>query len=454
MVLQFFIGTEMLLVMVVMMAVGVLLVAVAAALSGWQELRRSLGHVVAGLAAAAAVAGALLVYPTWFALKGPAHLSGRIWPFAEALSLPVKDFFLPNQHPVGSGDYRFNHILGGYQGVVISYRYLGIGIAVVALGGLVVYRRDRRLWLFGAIAVVSGILSLGAELGTWTPWLLIAHEPVLENILPGRFDLVTDLALAVMVGLTVDHVFRSAAEWRARTAGRQRETGVTTQPLPPWSVAAIAWGVAALALVPPAAYVARTLPFTTRPVVVPTWFRTVAPHLSQQDVLLTLPAAFSYTKSPIAWQAVNDMSYSMVGLGGPAAELSRAGPERAGQAVLMTISGFPHDPGASLSTASVHRGPPRAGRMGRHVGRASRPARPARLLVRKVGLGDGCSRPGHGGDRHPSRPPGRCLGVERRRSCRRSGRTGGNLLTDCIRGLPSRGGAAVDAATRCALGAG
>jgi hypothetical protein len=96
--------------------------------------------------------------------------------------------------------------------------------------------------------------------------------------------------------------------------------------------------VAAVALVPIAAYYADYLPLTVRPVVLPTWFRTVAPHLDSGQVVLAFPVPFALYQSAMTWQAVDGMPYAMVGGGGPNAMTARAGKERAGQVYLGNIS--------------------------------------------------------------------------------------------------------------------
>jgi hypothetical protein len=104
-------------------------------------------------------------------------------------------------------------------------------------------------------------------------------------------------------------------------------------------VGALAGGlVAAVALVPIAAYYTAYLPLTVKPVVLPTWFRTVAPHLDKGQVVLAFPVPFAFYQSAMTWQAVDKMQYAMVGGGGPNAMTSRAGKERAGQVDIANIS--------------------------------------------------------------------------------------------------------------------
>jgi hypothetical protein len=138
----------------------------------------------------------------------------------------------------------------------------------------------------------------------------------------------TYLGAAVMLGLIVDRARSSvhAAVARGRP-GDAKAAG-----------ALAALGVAAVALVPIIANVAPDLPMTAEQVRLPTWFRTVAPHLPPNQVLLVFPAPFATVESAMTWQAVNRMHYSMVGGAGPGDLLVRAGRERNGQATVAAAS--------------------------------------------------------------------------------------------------------------------
>jgi hypothetical protein len=143
--------------------------------------------------------------------------------------------------------------------------------------------------------------------------------------------LVTFLCVAVSLALIIDHT-RSAVVHRYRAAGLSGYWAA--------GAVAVAVAVAAVALVPTAVYLSSSLPFTTQPLGLPTWFKTVAPHLRRSQVLLVLPAPFGVTQSAMTWQAVDGMSFTMAGQGGPAGVVERAGAERAGQAALTDATFF------------------------------------------------------------------------------------------------------------------
>jgi hypothetical protein len=325
---QFFIGTEILVLTVIAAAVAII-VMVLAGLTKPAVLRRLTRHAVVGLAAAAVTGAVLLAYPTWFALAGPAHLSGPVWGPGSLISYGgtnLRDYLLPS--PPSASFVALAHRFGGYQAPTLSGQYVGIGLLAVLVIGLVVWHRDRRLWLAAIVGAISIPLSFGLQMHGWTLWRLIVGFPLMDNIIPSRFLLITFLAAAVMLGLIVDHLYVAIGGANGGRAGaRRRALG---------AVAGVV--VAAAAVGPIAGYYAGGLPLTTQTVVLPAWFRTVAPHLRGRQVVLAFPVPFDLLQSAMTWQAVDTMSYAMVGGGGPDSLAARAGTEAAGQADMGSLS--------------------------------------------------------------------------------------------------------------------
>ncbi len=333
--LQFFIGTEALVVMVMIGSIGVAVVIVYAWAFRRVVFRRHLRFAAVAMAVSAGTAIVLLAYPVWYALAGPAHYSGVVWPDFGLSFRGIAPSGLVHAPSPTSGLYGMtsNARVGGYQGAPLSDQYFGFGVVAVLAFGFIAWRRDLRLWLFAVTASLSAILAVGLDRGGWTPWRMFAGLPLLENIIPARFLIVTYLSVAVMLGLIIDHAYVAAGKWAGPVSGPSAPRMGAQGP----GIFAGAL-VAALALVPVFVYLAPGLPLTTRPVVLPTWFRTVAPHLRGHQVLLVFPNPLAALASPMTWQAVNDMHYSMVGGQGPSELSSRAGPERAGQAVIARVS--------------------------------------------------------------------------------------------------------------------
>ena len=225
--LQFFIGTEVLLIISIMGAVGIVLVVVYAATRHPDVFKERARFVVIGLAAGGITAAVLLAYPAWFALAGPSHFSANVWPLTGSLhvvalrSTTLSDFLVPWTQAHVNFSLPGYHLLGGYQGPVLSNQYFGFGVLIVLIGGLIAWRHDRRLWLFGAITVISIVLSLGA-LKHWQP---LTHLPLIQNIVPYRFVLVTYLAVAVMLALIIDHTYQAVNGWHSAAQRSSNQSG-------------------------------------------------------------------------------------------------------------------------------------------------------------------------------------------------------------------------------------
>ncbi len=335
-VVQFFVGTEVLLLLGIMAVPATLLLA-GFGLRHRDVVRARARGVAVGLATAAVTAGVVLAWPTWFALAGPAHTSGRVWPtlYLGFEGTTIKGYLWPT--PVSAGFTLFTHRVGGYQGPTLSGQYVGIGMVAVAVIGLAVWRRDRRLWFFGAMTVISVVGSLGASRTIWLPWQVLAGQPLFENIIPSRFLVVTYLCLAVMLALVVDHV-RCAVRARFGTSESGDADGVPADRAVRWGGAAVGLVVAAVGLVPVAAYLAPSVPMVTQPVRSPTWFTTVAPHLPSNQVLLVFPVPYQVIESAMAWQATAAFPYAMVGGGGPGGVIERTGAERPGAEAIGRAS--------------------------------------------------------------------------------------------------------------------
>ena len=317
---QMSLGTEVLVIMALVAAFATVLVVV------WGRAHRATWDARAPYAlragATAVVSSAvLLAYPAWFALAGPAHLSGDVWGNGTLISYGgnALGLFVRPMTPSASAT-ALTHQYGGYQAPTLSGQYLGWGLVGVAVVGLVLWRRDLRLWLFSAVGLLAAFLSLGLALHGWTLWRLIVRAPLMGNVIPSRFGLVVYLCAAVVLAVICDHTQRAVA-----AAGPGRLAG---------GVAGVL--VAAIALVPIMSYFADGLPLTVTPVEAPQWFRTVAPHLGGHQVLLVFP--FAFRQSNMTWLALDHMSYSMVGGGGPDSIPSRAGRERGAQTYLSDIS--------------------------------------------------------------------------------------------------------------------
>ena len=328
---QFFLGTEVLAITAIAAAFGLF----GLVLYG---LLRPIGigdrvtRILTGLGAAAVTAGVLLAYPLWFMLAGPAHLSGPVWGPADYGSYGGTS---PGGYLVAVAPNAINtdltRWLGGYQAPTFTAQYFGWGMVVVLVVGTVLWRRDRRLWLFGGVGAVSVALSFGLHQHGWTPWRLFMPLPEMDNLIPMRFLMVTYLCAAVMLAVIVDHTH--AAVGRLATA----RGGDSSPWLRRLAAPAVAVAVALVAVVPVVSFFSGYLPLTMEPVQIPSWFRTEAPRLEHHQVLLVLPDTDG-VESPLSWQVAAGLHFSMVDVGGPQGAPFRAGREAPGQAVLSALS--------------------------------------------------------------------------------------------------------------------
>ncbi len=338
-VLQFFISTELLAITVIGLGAGFLLFVGYHLVVHPAEVRRSAGRVATGLGVGAGLSAVLLAYPVWFTFAGPAHLSGPVWPSLQLgyEGATLRHLVVPSNLPASF--LQFTHRTGGYQGTTPSAQYVGIGALAVIVVGLVVWRSDRRLWLIGVTGAMAVVLSLGALPNVWLPWSAVAHLPELENIIPSRFMTVTYLAVALLVGLITDHAYVAVRDRRGQpsisTAPPARSRRRRSRDLVAWMVGL---AVAAVAVVPIAWYLGGSVPVTTEPVVVPTWFSQVAPHLPGRQVLLVYPFSNQVIQSAMTWQALDRMHFDMVDGDGPGTAPSRGGAERRGLAVIGASS--------------------------------------------------------------------------------------------------------------------
>ncbi|HTX62432.1 MAG TPA: hypothetical protein VMD28_02260, partial [Acidimicrobiales bacterium] len=299
--LQFLISSEILAIVVV---VGVPCAA-AAAFAGRQNLAPA-RELLQGAGVASLVAVLLVAAPVWWFLAGPQHLSGPLWRNASVQGNPLDAWWNPGRY--GAPAEPLVH-LGGYEGEEgPPPAYLGPIVLVVCGAALVAARRRKRAWLLALGAILATACSLGSLLwvrqGTpenlWLPWRALVALPMLDDVIPQRFSAVTDLCVALLIGIGIDAVLH-------RPAARRRAVGGRT-------VAATLCILASAASVFSLWSTYQT-PFATRAVAAPAWYVHVAPRLPSGTTILSVPFPFPTdgSSAPMVWQAIDGMRFRLAG---------------------------------------------------------------------------------------------------------------------------------------------
>ena len=200
----------------------------------------------------------------------------------------------------------------------------------------------------------------------WAPWRLFQSLPLLDDVIQGRFIVVTSLCLAAMVGVTADRV------WAATHPNGGVRLHLPGRPLVP----VVPVAVLAVALIPTLVALAPAVPLATQPVRTPTWLADADRYAAPDSVLLVYPPPFSGVQSAMAWQATAGLPYLQVGGGGPQGVPSRAGRARAGMEVLDSLSlGLGPEP--TGTAAQLRACPVRPGDLGGGHRGGAPPGRPA-----------------------------------------------------------------------------
>ena len=295
--LQLGISAEILALMGIMSAVGLLLLV----LGNLPRLRTNVPFAWRSLSIAMITFVVLAGYPLWMMLAGPQHTVGPAQGgYGLNYQVDVLGAIWPTSNQwitLGSWTARANHftIGPGENGA-----YLGLP-SIVLLGAITVcMRRNRAVQFFAALSVIAFVLSLGRNLRVGgrvlpvpLPFTLLAKLPLLNGAFAHRISLFVALFTMVLLVIGLDRL----ADWEAITRSRVA------------SVAAVA--IVAVALVP----LVPELPFTSLvPTNVPSYF-TSADVLAIPEGSVVLPYPYSVSTSNFAqlWQAESGMRFKMPG---------------------------------------------------------------------------------------------------------------------------------------------
>ena len=368
-VAQFFISPEILVMCLLLGVFGLLAVAVV----GWRQARARAGHALPALGLAVGVTLVLLAYPTWYGLAGPQAVTGVLFALAPITGVPLSGLLVPGRYGARANGYvRF----GGYLGRNgPPPDFVGWGVALAAVGSLVVARRRLLAWLLLLLAAATFWLALGAYLISgpswlgrpWLPWRALSTLPVLKEILPDQFVPLLTLFLAFLLAVGLDALHDAIG--RHDPVGRHaafttRNSSALT------AVATLA--VAAVALVP--VFLTFETPLRVVRVHTPPYLRTLAAATGSAGsasvpagsasvpaghVVLTVPFAVSGSTEPMLWQAMQGMGFRLAGAALKTPDATGApvgsGPPGSARRILtdLTISGQALPTGTSAQLATV-----------------------------------------------------------------------------------------------------
>jgi hypothetical protein len=286
MIVQFFITEELLASEAVMVAAGAAFLAV----THRRQIASRWRHALPSLGWALAVFTPVVAYPVWFQFFGP-QVVHRLLGDKNFFVSDLLNVLLPTTaqgvEPSFARDIAAHY--AGNSGEWGGY----IGIPMLAIVLWTAWRHWSRplVRFLCAGAVVALLFSLGSTLhvggiDTHVPMAgtILAHLPILDNMVLARFSLYVALFTALLFGIFVDHL----------PAGR-RGTRLLL----------VSGVLVAVAFVPP-------LPFPTRSAATPVYFIDSPSRVASGSAIMVVPFSHDfYSTQAMLWQAQAGMSFSM-----------------------------------------------------------------------------------------------------------------------------------------------
>ncbi|MGC1212398.1 MAG: hypothetical protein WA890_14150 [Micromonospora sp.] len=287
---QAFINEEILL--FTALACGVFLLAVLAQRRQlWSAAWRPLGT---GLAACAALAGALLAYPLFIQFAGPMAYHG--------LSDAVRDygndiaaFFAPGSATLGGNERANVNLAPNYSE---ENAFFGWSLSLLAVGIVAWLRREVVVRALAVTGAVFAVLSLGERVSWWDrdvttgPWELLVKLPLLDAVVPTRFGLITTVVIGMLLALAVERT------WSVRGAQRRSMRTLTVAGL-----------VLALLPIAPMPLAVATRPAVPEFITADRWRRYVGPD----QTLVSVPVPSMGNTQAMRWAASTDLDFKIPG---------------------------------------------------------------------------------------------------------------------------------------------
>ncbi len=301
-------------------ALGVLVAAAVA----FGAVRSTWRRVATGLAIALGVGGVTALPGLLVQFAGPMHVAGGAIRDPNHWVVDLQNLVTPTARQVlappvavsASHHWTGNSFeWGGYVGLPL--------LIVCVTAAFVLWRRREVRWL-STMTVIGVVLSLGPSLhvgGTDIhvplPWAVIAHVPLVQDVLAARLALFPALAVALLFALAVDGLIA----WRRHAA-------------------AIATAVLVGLSLLPAALPAETASS-------PAFFTGGAvDRIHPGDIVLVAPYATPLVPQPMIWQAASGMRFRMpegyVSLSGPGGGFLESPPATTTSAAMESVQAGAH----------------------------------------------------------------------------------------------------------------
>jgi hypothetical protein len=322
---QFLIHPEVLADCALIAAVGVL----ALALAYRHEVIGRASRVLPALGWAAACFGVICGYPMWLLFAGPRHLTGPVAPV----------WFISQDHTDLLGLIRRNiviHLVTANGSPYVSHGvqltsvnntdYLGFPLAGLITILAITQWRSLIVRVAALLAFVSFVFSLGQHLtvngsntGIPLPPAALVHVPMLDDVVWYRWSLFMMLFACIVLGVGLDRSFNYVRRLASRSQIGSMRAGPrvplpSLPPLAPASPRFVAPGALCAAVV--AAFIPLASPYPLTSKQVP-WPGRLLSSLRQAvpagGVVLALPYVTSATDEPMAWQAIDQMRFRIVG---------------------------------------------------------------------------------------------------------------------------------------------
>ena len=304
-VAQFFISAEVLASTAVVGAIGLAVAAAvdpAAARDRWTFAARAIGT-------ASLITAALLAYPLWLLVAGPARISG---PAQQA------SYYRGNLLAPVIPDSAMHFRVAGWARLADTFSgnasengsYFGLALLLLLIAGTVALWRRPVVKVAALTTVAAFVLSLGSRLTVgryvWRavplPEAALDHIPVLDNTLAARYSLYVMLGAAVIFALTLEALrdrLDDLLPGRLST-GRHRSA----------LAAAASGGLAALALVP----LLPAWPYSARVTQVPGYFSSgQVTAVPSGTVAVLYPFPTSGDATPMLWQVAAGLRFKTPG---------------------------------------------------------------------------------------------------------------------------------------------